>query len=150
MLINGDDSIEDLVKGLNYRLVNWLDKNNLKHIKRADVAIVDSYLAGKDIYEYVSENVKTPVYIDDYNRLEYPKGIVVNGGIHAKKLDYPKKRDVTYLLGTKYIPLRKPFWDVPEKEIREEVRNVLITFGGDDIRNLTPKVLRVLRENFPA
>jgi len=149
LVINGDDSIKGLVEGLNYEITNWLEKDKLKIIEGCDVVIIDSYLAGKEIYEYVSEHVKAPVYIDDYNRLEYPRGIVVNGGIHAHKLNYPKRKDVTYLLGTEYMPLRKPFWDVPKKEIREKVESVLITFGGDDVRNLTPKVLSMLRENFP-
>jgi len=64
--------------------------------------------------------VKLAVYIDDNKRLDYPKGVVVNGSIHAKELNYSKKNGVKYLLGPKYIPLRKDFWEVPEKEIKEK------------------------------
>ena len=54
-------------------------------VKNADIAIIDSYLAKKFFYENLSYIVKTPVYIDDYKRLDYPKGFVVNGNINAEE-----------------------------------------------------------------
>ncbi len=149
--INGDNSVIEIVRQTNYEIVDWLKNNQLifEKIKGADVVIVDSYLAGINFYNKVSELVKVPVYIDDNKRLDYPKGIVVNGNIHAEDLNYPKKDGVVYLLGTKYTPLRKSFWDVPKKQIRQTIQSVMITFGGDDMRNLTPKVLAFLCENHP-
>ena len=47
-----------------------------------------------------------------------------------------------------YLPLRKEFWDVPDKEIKKEIRSILITFGGDDFRNMTPKILKFLNKEF--
>ena len=150
-IVNGDESVLDLLKDLNYRLLNWIDKKEelFDLVKGVDVAIIDSYLADKDIYKTISEYVKISVYLDDNKRLDYPKGIVVNGAIYAEELNYPVKKGVTYLLGSKYMPLRKEFWDVPEKEIKENIESVMITFGGDDMRNMTPKVLRLLQNNFP-
>ncbi|MBP6933138.1 MAG: UDP-2,4-diacetamido-2,4,6-trideoxy-beta-L-altropyranose hydrolase [Candidatus Methanofastidiosum sp.] len=150
-IVNGDESVLDLLKDLNYRLLNWIDKKEelFDLVKGVDVAIIDSYLADKDIYKTISEYVKISVYLDDNKRLDYPKGIVVNGAIYAQELKYPAKKGLTYLLGSKYMPLRKEFWDVPEKEIKENIESVMITFGGDDMRNMTPKVLRLLQNNFP-
>ncbi|MDP2689900.1 MAG: UDP-2,4-diacetamido-2,4,6-trideoxy-beta-L-altropyranose hydrolase, partial [Deltaproteobacteria bacterium] len=65
-------------------------------------------------------------------------------------LNYPVKEGVTYLLGCCYAPLRSEFRDVPEKEIREDVRDILITFGGEDPRGLTPAVVRFLNEARPG
>jgi len=87
--------------------------------------------------------------MDDTKRLDYPRGIVVNASIYAEELDYPKRDDMVYLLGPKYTPLRKEFWEVPEKEVREELETIMVTFGGDDMRSTTPNILRFLRENYP-
>ena len=146
-IVNGDDSIIDLLVGKNYEIFDWIDEKErlLELIQNVDIAIIDSYLADIDIYETISECVKFPVCLDDNKRLDYPKGIVVNGAIYTEELNYPVKKGVTYLLGPKYMPLRKEFWNVPEKEIKENIESVLITFGGDDMRNMTPGVLRLLK-----
>jgi spore coat polysaccharide biosynthesis predicted glycosyltransferase SpsG len=75
---------------------------------------------------------------------------VINSNIHAFDLDYLKKDCIDYLLGLKYLPLRKEFWEVPEKRIKERVDTIMITFGGEDTKNMTPKILRILRENYPS
>ncbi|UOD35081.1 UDP-2,4-diacetamido-2,4,6-trideoxy-beta-L-altropyranose hydrolase [Deferribacteraceae bacterium V6Fe1] len=150
-IINGDESVEEYVKETEYEIFNWIDNQEklFDMIKDADIAIIDSYLADVTLYEKISKLVKLPVYYDDNNRIEYPSGVVVNGNIHAKDLDYPKRDDITYLLGLEYLPLRKEFWEVPEKKIKDNVESIMITFGGDDFRNMTPKVLKLLAENYP-
>ncbi len=150
-IINGDDTILDLIKDTEYEIYNWLENKDklLSEIKNTDIAIIDSYLANKELYERISKVVKVPVYYDDNNRINYPCGVVVNGNIYAKELDYPKKDCIKYLLGLEYLPLRKEFWEVPEKKIKDKVESIMITFGGDDLRNLTPKVLNFLTKNYP-
>ncbi|AEH44330.1 pseudaminic acid biosynthesis-associated protein PseG [Thermodesulfatator indicus DSM 15286] len=150
-IVNGDKSIVELLKGTNYEIVNWLKEQQkiFKIVKDSDIVVVDSYLTDKNFHENLSKLVKLPVYIDDNKRIDYPKGVVVNGNIHAEGLNYPRRKEVIYLLGTKYIPLRKEFWEVPEKEIRKTIQSVMVTFGGDDIKKMTPKVLKLLNENYP-
>lgn len=150
-VVNGDETIEDLLKNKNHQIFNWVEERSkiFELMKDADVVIVDSYLANISFHKGLSITVKIPVYIDDDKRSDYPRGIVVNGRIYAEEMDYPKRNGIVYLLGTKYIPLRKEFWEVPKKEIRDKVESVMTTFGGDDMRNMTSKILRSLRENFP-
>jgi len=150
-IINGDNDIEYLLKELNYQIFNWLDERNklFKIIKNADIAIIDSYLAEISIYNTLSNLIKLPVYMDDNKRLDYLKGIVVNGSIYAEDLDYTRKNGLIYLLGTKYTPLRKEFWEVPQKKIKEKVESIMITFGGDDAKNITPKILAFLSDEYP-
>ncbi len=149
--INADDTVTDVVKDLNYEIVDWFQKRKevLSKVKDFDIVIVDSYLADIQFYEEVSNLVKVPVYIDDNKRLHYPRGIIVNGSIYAEKLSYPKDNDKIYLLGIKYAPLRKEFWNVPTKKIKENIESVMITFGGNDMRNMTPKVLKILNQEYP-
>ncbi len=150
-ILNSDDNIEYLLKGINYQKLNWIEKRDrlFELIKGADIAIIDSYLADSSFYIQISNLVKIPVYIDDNKRLDYPDGVVLNGNIHAETLNYPKKEGVTYLLGTKYTPLRKEFWEVPEKKIKEKIESIMVTFGGDDAKNMTPKILRFLKKEYP-
>ncbi|GAG12579.1 unnamed protein product, partial [marine sediment metagenome] len=150
-IINGDKDIEYLLKDVNYQIFNWLNEKNklFKKIKDADIAIIDSYLADVSVYNTLSDLIKTPVYVDDNKRLDYPDGVVLNRNIHAETLNYPKKNGITYLLGPRYTPLRKEFWEVPEKKIKENIESIMITFGGDDAKNMTPKILVFLNNNYP-
>lgn len=151
-LINGDETVEYLLRDKNYEIFDWLRDNEklFGFIKNADIVIIDSYLADFEVYEKISKSVKVPVYIDDNKRIVYPKGFVVNGTIYAEEIDYPKKEEITYLLGSQYIPIRKEFWDnVPDKAIRENIETIMLTFGGDDARDMTPNILKLLNENFP-
>ena len=147
-IINGDRSASNILFGRAAERFNWLDdkKRLFDALKGADIAIIDSYLAGLNVYKEIAGRVKLPVYIDDNARLDYPKGVVVNSAINAASLYGDRIKD-EYLLGSEYITLRKEFWDVPGKRINETLKSVLITFGGDDSRNMTPKVLKALTEN---
>ena len=152
LIINGDDSIHDLVKNKQYKIFNWLiDKKKLyDSIKHSHITVIDSYLAGQEIYKTIAKNSELVVYIDDNYRLDYPKGIVLNPLLNAYELGYPQNGDTLYLLGNKYTLLRKDFWTVSDKKINKNINNVLITFGGDDKRNMTPKILQFLSYHYPA
>lgn len=149
-IVNGNLTAEGLPRIKRFQIFNWLkEKEKLfRLIEDADVAIIDSYLADLDIYKKISQLVKMPVYIDDNKRLKYPKGVVVNGTVYADELNYPKLKDTVYLLGTRYIPIRKEFWNVPRKRIKKRVTNVMVTFGGYDYKNATPKILKILSDNY--
>lgn len=150
-IVNGDDSILDIIKGTEWAMYNWIDETDrlLREIVNSDLVIVDSYLASLEIYLEISKTVNKTFYYDDFNRLNYPSGIVINGNIHSVDLDYPKSGNLEYLLGTKYLPLRREFWDIPEKSIKRDVETIMVTFGGDDVRNLTPAVMEFLTNNYP-
>jgi spore coat polysaccharide biosynthesis predicted glycosyltransferase SpsG len=147
LIINGKEDVRGFLKNRNFQILNWTKKVTL--LNDTDIAVVDSYLAGKSIYEKLSDLVKVPVFIDDTNRLDYPKGIVLNGSIYADTLDYTKKNGLEYLLGIKFALLRKEFWEVPKKKINKEISKIMVTFGGTDIKNMTPKILSFLNENYP-
>lgn len=151
-ILNSDDSVKSLLNHRDYYIFDWLKEESklLDTIKNADVVIIDSYLANFKIYKKISELSKLSVYIDDNKRMDYPAGTVLNGNIHSKNLNYPKISNVNYLLGTQYLPLRKDFWRVPDNEINKKIETIMLTFGGDDLRNMTPKVLGMLEKEFPA
>ena len=145
-IVNGDKVIEDILRGRDAEIFDWLrDKDRLfGMILGADIAVVDSYLADLPVYKRVAECSKVAAFIDDNKRLDYPSGVVVNGTLYAEELFLKKREDVRCLLGTDYLPLRKDFWRVPKKTVRRTPKSILITFGGHDSRNLTPKILDAL------
>jgi UDP-2,4-diacetamido-2,4,6-trideoxy-beta-L-altropyranose hydrolase len=151
LIVNGDETISGFAKNRNCRILDWLnDRETLFAVlKNTDIVFVDSYFAGHDLYERISKTAQTAVYFDDDIRINYPRGFVVNGAILAERMPYPKRKGVTYLLGAQYTPLRREFWDVPAKPIRDVVEAAMITFGGSDIYNLTPKVLKLLVDVYP-
>ncbi|MHB8853411.1 MAG: GNAT family N-acetyltransferase [Ignavibacteriaceae bacterium] len=147
-----DESGRNYLGEINIEVYNWLEDRNkfLEQINGSEITIVDSYLACKDIYDDVSRSVTKGVYLDDCLRIDYPNGIIVNGTIGAENLLYERNPNQKYLLGIDYIPLRKEFWDIPSFKRNEKVQDVLITFGGQDIRNLTFTILDSLLENFSS
>ncbi len=152
-VVNGEDVVGEpvSVSGRGNAIYNWLNDRDrlLSRLAGSDIAVIDSYLADGDLYKMMAKYVRLPVYVDDYKRLPYPHGVVLNGSINAEALDYPSEEGIEYLLGIRYIPLRKEFWSVAEKDIREEIGSIMVTMGGDDMRNKTPDILRALTEHYP-
>lgn len=152
-IINGDEKISEFLAHIKYVQINWIENSQelLSHIKNADLAIIDSYKATIKHYQLIQENVKKAVYLDDFNRLNYPSGIVLNGSIHAEQLNYCKNNEKKiYLLGERFAPLRIFFWNqVRPANVQGEVKTIILTMGGDDMRNLTPGILNQLNKNFP-
>lgn len=143
-IVNGDESVKSIFKDI--ELADWL--NDYSDVFRSDIIVIDSYLADLDYYTKLSNEVPLVVYIDDNNRLEYPKGIVVNGTLDVSNMNYPERENVKNLVGKDFIPLRKDFWDIHKLKINDSIENILITMGGNDLRNLTPKLLRLLNEKY--
>ena len=151
IFINGDYTIKSLIKGKKYRIFNWLQNQNrlFRTIKGADVVIIDSYLASSYLYKKISTLTKIPVYIDDMNRIEYPKGVVINGSAYAEEIRYSNKKGIDYLLGTFYMPLQKPFWNVAQKKIQKDIKKILVIFGGNVLDRAVFNVLKVLVAEYP-
>jgi len=150
-IISGDESISSIVQDEKHVILNWHDKKaeTYDYIRDSYIVIVDSYLEDMGFYQKISDIVKTPVYIDDTNRMDYPRGTVVNGSVNADKLAYNRRNDVRYFLGTRYVPLREDFWEVADKVIAGRITKVLVTLGGIDSRNMVPKVLKALKSQKP-
>ncbi|MBI1938243.1 MAG: UDP-2,4-diacetamido-2,4,6-trideoxy-beta-L-altropyranose hydrolase [Ignavibacteriales bacterium] len=150
--VNGDENAFPFLSNSNHKIINWLGHPTklFSEIKNSDVLIIDSYLAGKEYYETFSKLCKVSLFVDDNLRLDYPEGIILNGTINSENFSYKKKAGCSYLLGSKYIPIRKEFWDNPQRKFKNGISSFLITFGGQDIRNLTLPVLKTLRDQFPG
>ena len=65
---------------------NWLDeqKRLFELVDGSDLLIIDSYLAPAVVYVDLSLRVVRSVYMDDFLRIDYPKGVIINGTIGAE------------------------------------------------------------------
>lgn len=142
-IVNTDENVNNE----DYIVSNWIEDNEF--LENTDIVIIDSYLADKTLIDEFASKVPLMVFLDDNKRINYPKGIVVNGTVLASNLNYPLKSSLSYLIGSEYIPLREEFWQSKNISIGEEIETVLVTLGGNDLRNLTPKILKLLSEKFP-
>ena len=152
-IINGDSLTERFLKDYDFEVLNfnWQTHNEktLNLARTSSVSIIDSYLTGKYLYDEISKINNTLLFmIDDYNRIEYPAGVVINPSIYGDMLAYPQKKDVVYLIGSEYILLRKEFWSAPEKDINKQVKNAIVLFGGISNTDLTQRVTRLLEDRF--
>lgn len=150
IILNGEP-LTNLLEGKDFLIFNWLKYKArfCSLVAKATVVIVDSYLADISLYRIISEKVEIPVYFDDYQRLSYPRGFVVNGSIYAKQQDYPKEKDITYLLGKQYVPLRREFWDDEKKQINGSLKKIMLTFGGSGKGDISVAILRFLSSVYP-
>lgn len=150
-IISADESAMEFIGSYGIKAINcnWQNEQDriLDILKGRDAVIIDSYIAEKFLYDEISKALKGKVImIDDFQRLEYPAGIVVNPSIYGDKVNYPEKEGVDYLLGKDYIILRKEFWEIPEKNIKEEVKNIMITFGGMEHLSFSEKIVERIRK----
>ncbi|MDD5194079.1 MAG: UDP-2,4-diacetamido-2,4,6-trideoxy-beta-L-altropyranose hydrolase [Candidatus Omnitrophica bacterium] len=150
-IINADTAARNFFKNKDAIFLNWIKERAqlFKYIEKADMVIIDSYLADLALYKKISSRVKKLVCIDDTVRLDYPCKVIVNGAVFAQNLNYRQKKGITFLLGSKYTPLRKEFWKVSNKKIRARIKNILIMLGGTDIANLLKGAMGMLNKKYP-
>ena len=116
--------------------------------KGISLLLIDSYYVTK-LYFASLHNYTRLAYIDEMNRFAYSVDKLINYNIYAEELGYQEQyfeMKTTLLLGCDYVPLRKEFrQSVPE--IREKVRNILITSGGTDNYNVTNAILEYVSKS---
>ena len=135
-----------------YEKVNWGNELNkiVPILKEYTTIFVDSNKLSQDVLDEIHNQVKTLIFIDDYYRWVHTKRMIIDWTVSVEKKEIHDKRESSeYLLGPKYTALRKEFWENKKRSIRENIDNVLITFGGSDIRSLTPRMMKIIKENFP-
>lgn len=104
-----------------------------------DWIIVDGYFFERSFFETL--NTKTAA-LDDFARPEVMAAeVIINPDATAKPAWYGDQQ--TTLLGPSYVPLRKEF---RETSIARNLKKVLLTTGGGDDLNITPKIIRKLRD----
>lgn len=96
----------------------------------------------------VKERARLIVVIDDSARAQYAADIVVKCSLVPELSKFSQESKSRFLIGPDYIILNKEFQklNLRKKKINPEVKSILITMGGSDINNLTPKIMKALDE----
>lgn len=150
-VVNGDNSVRDFFRGQIDHLFDWLKEGARlgRLLGKTDAVIVDSYLAPRHFYERISDLPLLPVFLDDYLRIDYPHGVLVNGGIGAEKFRYRGPNRYPRLLGPAYALVRKEFWNVKSRTAKRKVKHALVTFGGIERGSFVVDFLRGIAGHFP-
>ena len=146
LVANCDGNGKNVLGNMLLQAFDWIENPDklIEMISGADIAIIDSYLADLPIYESIHKSVKKTVYFDDTLRLDYPPGTIINGAVNAEFLPYATDDRHSYLLGLDYTPMRKAFWDIPERNRTGSILNVLVTMGATDVQGITFDLLESL------
>jgi len=153
-IINGDDSVISMLSNTKHDIFNWIENKEelLKSLNDSSFILIDSMEITNEQLLEIEKIAKKVIFIDDEKRRNIlTKGFVVDWTVLSDETEYfvPKKEDVAYLLGSNYTPLREEFTKAKQNSIKENIESVMVTFGGSDVRDLTPKILKTLKDNFP-
>jgi len=148
-IVYGDIEGTEILKDKNILNANWLNIEYLReNITKEDYVIVDSYKADKEIYNIIAQISKKSLYIDDFGRLDYPKGIILNPSLDSRHINYSNTSKNILLVGPKYVIIRSSFIGIERKHIQKEVKRVLVVMGGTDVRNIIPLIIdKICKEN---
>ena len=116
--------------------------------ERPELLLIDSYYVTEKYFHDLSATVKT-AYVDDLNKECWDVDWLINYNIFADVYDYSQYADTRtkLILGPNYIPLRDEFKKRPPHEIREKVRDVLVSAGGSDPEQMTEKLIKEVCPN---
>ncbi len=111
------------------------------------VAVVDGTQFDDSYLAHLAETGRRVMLVDDTpGRAAYPVGLVLNQNAHADPADYPDDGSTRFLLGTRYVLLRREFGAAPPpRTIPQVARHLLVTFGGADPTGMTRRTVDGLR-----
>jgi UDP-2,4-diacetamido-2,4,6-trideoxy-beta-L-altropyranose hydrolase len=121
-----------------------LQKSNIEH---QEWLILDGYHFSPEYQKTIRDKGFHLLVIDDTNHLSYyHTDIILNQNMHAKDLKYRCDADTTLLLGPHYVLLRREFlkYQNLKRQMPDRARNILVTMGGADPKNVTLKVIEAL------
>ena len=143
-IVDGDEIAAEMLKG---ELVTWSTWQQQEVEQRAAVAIVDSYSASATTLKSIAAHFQRVLYLDDTERLDYPKGLVIHAVPGAGKV---KSGEAQWQWGPSWQPLRPAFWSVPPRtDFPSSINRILVIMGGTDIRQLTPRLVDWLHVHNP-
>lgn len=126
------------------------DANHLLSVakrRRARAVIVDSDRKGLHYLDLIKKGGFLLGSIEDNDAPALPCRMIINGNAHAPQIRYDSSiPDAELLLGTQYTPLPPQYWDAPNRPPAARVPSILISVGGADPFNLTPRLIRTFNE----
>ncbi|MBW9222850.1 UDP-2,4-diacetamido-2,4,6-trideoxy-beta-L-altropyranose hydrolase [Methanothermococcus sp. SCGC AD-155-K20] len=128
------------------------DKEIIEKIRKIkpDVVVIDKPVIDINFTKVLKNNlnIERLVLFDSPSKANMYADVVVNAIIDSNfenKKYIDKITNTLYFYGPRYLTLRKMFYKYKNKKDRiNDIKNILLTFGGSDPSNLTCKVLKML------
>jgi spore coat polysaccharide biosynthesis predicted glycosyltransferase SpsG/GNAT superfamily N-acetyltransferase len=116
------------------------------HRLSADWVVIDGDRFGSDFLETVRAAGFRVLLIDDFaGRKSFPADLIVNPDLDDGEPYRKRGATARLLMGPPYVLLRREFRQETErKEIRQTGNRILVTLGGSDPENLTPRIANAL------
>lgn len=140
MFVDGSmDGAEDLCSG-EFTQGSWLTNAEefAKDITPDDILVIDSYCASEDVYRLFSAKTDKRLFFDDFERINYPEGEIIN----------PSADGTDGFYGLEHVILRKAYWSLPKKEINEDIRKIFVSLGGSGEVERVTQICLALGEAF--
>ena len=116
----------------------------LNAMKGNDFYVIDSYEADELFFRSARKNAKVLAFVDYELPFKMDVDVLLIPHIGTEKLSFRIPEDALQLRGPDYLLLRQEFRNLPERMIRENPADVLVTFGGADVQNMTRRVAEAL------
>jgi len=131
------------VKEYNFPIITFKDKNGLfETLEKINPNIVINDILDTD-KEYILKLKNRGYFVvnfEDAGKGSEFADIVINS---LYENSHPSEN---HYYGHKYACLRDEFYIFPKKEVKKEVKEILITFGGVDPNNLTLRTLKAIKK----
>ncbi|EPY2300867.1 putative transmembrane anchored protein [Clostridium sporogenes] len=138
----------DKVKAEGFDIVTINENNIINDLRNivADCLITDSYDVNEEYFNLTKDMFKITGYIDDMNLYCFNVDFIINQNIGAEEYFYKANKDTKLFLGTNYTMLREEFRKNPNKNIKKEVQNIMITVGGADPNGITNTICDYVKD----
>lgn len=115
---------------------------------KGDCLITDSYDINENYFDETKKGFAVTGYIDDLNKHIFNVDFIINQNSYAEDLYYRVNTDTKLFLGSKYALLRQEFMNLPKKNIKKNIENIMITMGGSDNNNLTKTIIENISDDY--
>lgn len=140
------DKIQSQIKTEGFELIKIKqDLDIINHIQKDDIIILDGYNFDSEYQQKIKEKCFKLVCIDDIHDKVFYADLIINYSPCISETEYKVQKYTKFALGLDYVLLRNSFLIQAQKtRIINEIKTVLICFGGADINNFTKQTLEVL------
>ncbi|MBR1470456.1 MAG: hypothetical protein IJ600_02290 [Lachnospiraceae bacterium] len=125
---------------------DWLRQQGITEKTDAATLLIDSYFVSEN-YMRAMQEILQVAYIDDLHERIWPCDILICYGMYAADHDYAGEYPhARLLLGGDYMPLDRIYQEIPKRQIRGSLKNVLVISGGTDPVHFLPQFLELAEQ----
>jgi UDP-2,4-diacetamido-2,4,6-trideoxy-beta-L-altropyranose hydrolase len=125
-------------------------KKVIDEVGNVDWLIIDHYGIDEKWETKFRSSVKNIMVIDDLANRKHDCDILLDQNFYIdaeKRYDGLVPDDAVCLIGVSYALLREEFVKSKKSSVKDNVDNILVSFGGGDPDNITAEVLEVLKDD---